>query len=105
MPTDLTFVATNPDGSTVSLKPIEYRADWPHMGHQRLSFQCFDGQGIDERATIKVMGDNPNMPVFCGWFDKHFEALFQVKEAAGVSLPGPFGHTAISLSICEDLHS
>ena len=70
MPTDLSFVATNPDGSTVSLKPIEYRADWPHMGHQRLSFQCFDGQGIDERGTIKVMGDNPNMPVFCGWFDK-----------------------------------
>ena len=44
MPTDLSFVATNPDGSTVSLKPIEYRADWPHMGYQRLSFQCFDGQ-------------------------------------------------------------
>ncbi|KUG18334.1 hypothetical protein ASZ90_011944 [hydrocarbon metagenome] len=22
----------------INLKPIEYRADWPHMGHQRLFF-------------------------------------------------------------------
>ena len=69
MPTNLSFVATNPDGSKVSIKPIEYRADWPHMDHQRLYFQCFGGQGIDERATIKVVGSNPDLPVFCGWFD------------------------------------
>lgn len=69
MPTALTFVATNPDGSTVTIKPIEYRADWPHMGHQRLAFQCYGGQGIDERATIKVTKAGQTMPVFCGWFD------------------------------------
>ncbi len=69
MPTALSFQATNPDGSTISLKPIEYRADWPHMGHQRLFFRCYGGQGIDERAKIKVTGTNPDMPVFCGWFE------------------------------------
>ena len=68
MPTALTFLATNPDGSTVSIKPIEYRADWPHMGHQRLSFKCFGGQNIDERATITVKAGEAR-PVFCGWFD------------------------------------
>ena len=92
MPTDLSFVATNPDGSTVSLKPIEYRADWPHMGHQRLSFQCFDGQRIDERATIKVMGDNPNMPVFCGWFDKISRPSFKSKKPQEYHC---LGHSAI----------
>jgi len=69
MPTALTFVATNPDGSTVTLKPTEYRADWPHMGHQRLSFKCFGGQTVDERAIIKVTRAGETMPVFCGWFD------------------------------------
>ena len=69
MPTALSFQAINPDGSTISLKPIEYRADWPHMGHQRLFFRCYGGQGIDERARIKVTGSNPDMPVFCGWFE------------------------------------
>jgi|GEM_PF-6688374 hypothetical protein len=54
------------DLGTNSLKPIEYRADWPHMGHQRLFFRCYGGQGIDERVTIKVTGSNPDMPVFCG---------------------------------------
>jgi len=69
MPTALNFLVKNPDGSTVSIKPIEYRADWPHMDHQRLSFKCFGGERIDERASIKVTGGNPDMPVFCGWFD------------------------------------
>lgn len=69
MPTALTFVAINPDGFTAVLKSIEYRTDWPHMGHQRLSFKCFGGQTIDERAIIKVTGESPNMPVFCEWFD------------------------------------
>lgn len=65
----MTFVAINPDGFTAVLKSIEYRTDWPHMGHQRLSFKCFGGQTIDERAIIKVTGESPNMPVFCEWFD------------------------------------
>ena len=54
MTVGLIFEVKNPDNSTIRLNPTQYRADWPHMGHQRLSFQCFGGQGIDERATIKV---------------------------------------------------
>lgn len=92
MPTALSFVATNPDGSTVSLKPTEYRSDWPHMGHQRLSFQCFGGQGIDERATIKVTGGNPNMPVFCGWFDAIKRPSFKSKKPQEYHC---LGHSAI----------
>jgi len=53
----------------VTLRHTEYRADWPHMGHQRLSFQCFGGHAIDERATIKVTRTGETMPIFCGWFD------------------------------------
>ena len=77
MVTELSFVATNPNGSTITLKPTEYRADWPFMDHQRLSFQCFGGQGIDERATIKVTRAGENMPVFCGWFDSMTRPSFK----------------------------
>lgn len=92
MPTELSFVATNPDGSTVSLKPIEYRADWPHMGHQRLSFQCFDGQGIDERAKINVTKAGETMPVFCGWFDGIKRPSFKSKKPQEYHC---LGHSAI----------
>ena len=92
MPTALTFVATNPDGSMMTLKPTEYRSDWPHMGHQRLSFQCFGGQGIDERATIKVTRAGETMPVFCGWFDGIKRSSFKSKKPQEYHC---LGHSAI----------
>ena len=70
MPTELTFTVTNPDGSTLTIIPTEYRSDWPFLYNQSLSFKCYDGQLIDERATIIVSKAGIAMPVFCGWFDQ-----------------------------------
>lgn len=68
MNTDLIFSVTNPDGSTVYIDPTTYKTDWPLNGHQQLTFECYDGEQIDSRATIKVTKAGVSMPVFCGWF-------------------------------------
>jgi hypothetical protein len=70
MATGLLFTVTNPDASVIELNPTEYRADWPLGGHQSLSFKCYDGQLIDERARINVHKSGQTMPVFCGFFDR-----------------------------------
>lgn len=41
------------------LEAFQYFSDYHRRG----------GQGIDERATIKVTRAGETMPVFCGWFD------------------------------------
>jgi len=80
MPTELTFTVTNPDGSTLTITPTEYRSDWPFLYHQSLTFKCYDGQLIDERATIVVSKTGATMPVFCGWFDQMKRPSFKSKR-------------------------
>lgn len=70
MSSNLTFTIKNPDNSTLTVDPVTYRADWPINGHQQLSFECYDGELIDSRATIKVTKSGQSMPVFCGWFNR-----------------------------------
>ncbi len=65
-----TFLVTNPDGTTISIHPISYRSEWPLNGHQTLTFRCFNGETINERATINVYKTVSDMPVFCGWFTR-----------------------------------
>ena len=72
-----TFLVTNPDGTTISIHPISYRSEWPLNGHQTLTFRCFNGETINERATIKVYNTVSDMPVFCGWFTRFKRPSFR----------------------------
>jgi hypothetical protein len=72
-----TFLVTNPDGTTISIHPISYRSEWPLNGHQTLTFRCFNGETINERATINVYKTVSDMPVFCGWFTRFKRPSFK----------------------------